>query len=297
MFKNWITAMRLRTLPLAAAGILAGSAGLKPEIFSSSVFVLALLTALALQIFSNLANDYGDFQNGADGKDRVGPARMVQSGKITAEQMKRGLYVSGSLAFALGVLLLNEVFVVKKNWVGFGVYLGIGIAAIWAAFKYTAGKNPYGYKGLGDFFVFLFFGVVSVLSMSYFLSGKVGFIAILNTIIVGMLSMAVLHLNNLRDYISDAKAGKNTLVVKLGFANGKRLHFVWLSVAFLAGVAEVFITPSHYAFYLLPFVILVAHAKKVFSCTNPQLLDSELKKVALSTFAIALLLLIFLPNL
>jgi 1,4-dihydroxy-2-naphthoate octaprenyltransferase len=133
--------------------------------------------------------------------------------------------------------------------------------------------------------------------MSYFLSGKVGFIAILNTIIVGMLSMAVLHLNNLRDYISDAKAGKNTLVVKLGFANGKRLHFVWLSVAFLAGVAEVFITPSHYAFYLLPFVILVAHAKKVFSCTNPQLLDSELKKVALSTFAIALLLLIFLPNL
>ena len=297
MFKNWITAMRLRTLPLAAAGILAGSAGLKPEIFSSSVFVLALLTALALQIFSNLANDYGDFQNGADGKDRVGPARMVQSGKITAEQMKRGLYVSDSIAFALGVLLLNEVFVVKKNWVGFGVYLGIGIAAIWAAFKYTAGKNPYGYKGFGDLFVFLFFGVVSVLSMSYFLSGKVGFIAILNTIIVGMLSMAVLHLNNLRDYISDAKAGKNTLVVKLGFANGKRLHFVWLSVAFLAGVAEVFITPSHYAFYLLPFVILVAHAKKVFSCTNPQLLDSELKKVALSTFAIALLLLIFLPNL
>ena len=297
MFKNWITAMRLRTLPLAAAGILAGSAGLKPEIFSSSVFVLALLTALALQIFSNLANDYGDFQNGADGKDRVGPARMVQSGKISAEQMKRGLYVSGAIAFALGVLLLNEVFVVKKNWVGFGVYLGIGIAAIWAAFKYTAGKNPYGYKGLGDLFVFLFFGVVSVLSMSYFLSEKVGVIAILNTIIVGMLSMAVLHLNNLRDHISDAKAGKNTLVVKLGFANAKRLHFVWLASAFLAAVAEVVITQSHYAFYLLPFVILVAHAKKVFSCTNPQLLDSELKKVALSTFAIALLLLIFLPNL
>jgi 1,4-dihydroxy-2-naphthoate octaprenyltransferase len=296
MFENWIIAMRLRTLPLAAAGILAGSAGLKPEISSTTIFVLALLTALALQIFSNLANDYGDFQNGADGKDRVGPARMVQSGKITAEQMKRGLYVSGAIAFALGILLLNEVFVVKKNWLGFGVYLGIGIIAIWAAFKYTAGKNPYGYKGLGDLFVFFFFGVVSVLSMSYFLSGKVGVIAILNTIIVGMLSMAVLHLNNLRDHISDAKAGKNTLVVKLGFTNGKRLHFVWLSIAFLAGVAEVFITPSHYAFYLLPFIILFAHAKKVFSCTNPQLLDTELKKVALSTFAIALLLLIFLPN-
>lgn len=296
MFKNWITAMRLRTLPLAAAGILAGSAGLKPEVFSSLVFVLALLTALALQIFSNLANDYGDFQNGADGKDRVGPARMVQSGKITAEQMKRGLYVSGAIAFALGVLLLNEVFVVKKNWVGFGVYLGIGIAAIWAAFKYTAGKNPYGYKGLGDLFVFLFFGVVSVLSMSYFLTGTVGLVAVLNTIIVGMLSMAVLHLNNLRDHISDAKTGKHTLVVKLGFEKGKKLHFVWLGAAFLAAVAEVFVTTSHYAFYLLPFVILVVHAKKVHSCANPQLLDSELKKVALSTFAIALLLLIFLPN-
>ena len=296
MFKNWITAMRLRTLPLAAAGILAGSAGLKPEIFSSSIFVLALLTALALQIFSNLANDYGDFQNGADGKDRVGPARMVQSGKITSEQMKRGLYVSAAIAFALGVLLLNEVFVVKANWMGFGLYLGIGVAAIGAAFKYTAGKNPYGYKGLGDLFVFLFFGVVSVLSMSYFLSGEVGVIAILNTVVVGMLSMAVLHLNNLRDHVSDAKAGKYTLVVKLGFENGKRLHFVWLGAAFIAAVAEVFVTPSHYAFYLLPFVILVVHAKKVHSCTNPQLLDSELKKVALSTFAIALLLLIFLPK-
>jgi len=297
MFKNWITAMRLRTLPLAAAGILAGSAGLKPEIFSSSVFLLALLTALALQVFSNLANDYGDFQNGADGKDRVGPARMVQSGKITSEQMKRGLYVSGAIAFALGVLLLNEVFVVKKNWVGFVVYLGIGIAAIWAAFKYTAGKNPYGYKGLGDLFVFLFFGVVSVLSMSYFLTGVIGLVAVLNTIIVGMLSMAVLHLNNLRDHISDAKTGKHTLVVKLGFEKGKKLHLVWLGAAFLAAVAEVFVTSSHYAFYLLPFVILVVHAKKVYSCANPQLLDSELKKVALSTFAIALLLLIFLPNL
>lgn len=297
MLKSWITAMRLRTLPLAAAGILAGSAGLKPAVFSSATFVLALLTALALQVFSNLANDYGDFQNGADGKDRIGPARMVQSGKISAEQMKRGLYVSGAIAFAFGVLLLNEVFVVKKNWVGFCVYLGIGISAIWAAFKYTAGKNPYGYKGLGDLFVFLFFGVVSVLSMSYFLTGTIGLVAVLNTIIVGMLSMAVLHLNNLRDHVSDAKAGKRTLVVKLGFEKGKRLHFVWLGSAFLAAVAEAFISASHYAFYLLPFVILVVHAKKVHSCRNPEQLDSELKKVALSTFAIALLLLIFLPNL
>lgn len=289
--------MRLRTLPLAAAGILAGSAGLKPQIFSSWIFVLALLTALALQIFSNLANDYGDFQNGADGKDRVGPARMVQSGKITAEQMKRGLYVSGAISFALGVLLLNEVFVMKENWLGFGIYLGIGIGAIWAAFKYTAGKNPYGYKGLGDLFVFLFFGVVSVLSMSYFLSGKISLVAILNTAVVGMLSMAVLHLNNLRDHVSDAKAGKRTIVVKLGFEKGKQLHFVWLSAAFIAAVTEVVVSSSHYAFYLLPFAILAVHAKKVYVCENPKLLDSELKKVALSAFAIALLTLIFLPNL
>jgi 1,4-dihydroxy-2-naphthoate octaprenyltransferase len=296
MFKNWITAMRLRTLPLAASGILAGSAGLKPAVFSSAIFVLALLTALALQIFSNLANDYGDFQNGADGVGRVGPARMVQSGRISAEQMKRGLYVSGAFAFALGVLLLNEVFVVKKNWVGFGVYLGIGIAAIWAAFKYTAGKNPYGYKGLGDLFVFLFFGVISVLSMSYFLSGKVGVVAILNTLIIGMLSMAVLHLNNLRDHVSDARAGKQTLVVKLGFSNGKKLHLVWLLISFLAAITEAFIIPNYFAFSLLPFIVLLVHAKKVMLCANPVLLDVELKKVALSTFAIALLIFIFLPD-
>jgi len=288
--------MRLRTLPLAAAGILAGSAGLKPLISDSWIFVLALLTAIALQIFSNLANDYGDFQNGADSTDRIGPARMVQSGKITSEQMKRGLIVSGAIAFSLGVLLLNEVFIVKRNWIGFSIYLGLGVASLWAAYKYTAGTNPYGYKGLGDLFVFLFFGVISVLSMAYFLSGKVGFVSILNTLIVGMLSMAVLHLNNLRDHISDAKAGKRTLVVKLGFAKGKKLHLVWLSVAFLAAVVEACVTPSHYAFYLLPFVVLVVHAKKVIACVNPQSLDTELKKVALSTFAVALLLLIFLPN-
>lgn len=297
MFKNWISAMRLRTLPLAAAGILAGSAGLKNEIVSTPIFVLALLTALALQIFSNLANDYGDFQNGADGKDRVGPARMVQSGRITSEQMKRGLFVSGAMAFALGILLLNEVFILKRNWLGFAVYLALGISAIWSAFRYTAGKNPYGYKGLGDLFVFLFFGVVSVLSMSYFLSGNIGVIALLNTLIVGMLSMAVLHLNNLRDHVSDARTGKNTLVVKLGFEKGKKLHFIWLGAAFLSAVIEVFLMPSHYAFYILPFVILAVHAKKVYSCVDPQMLDTELKKVALSTFVIALLLLIFLPNL
>lgn len=296
MIKNWIVAMRLRTLPLAAAGILAGSAGLKPLIADSWIFVLALLTAIALQIFSNLANDFGDYQNGADSKDRIGPARMVQSGKISSEQMKRGLIISGAVAFSLGVLLLNEVFIVHRNWIGFSIYLALGVASIWAAYKYTAGKNPYGYKGLGDLFVFLFFGLISVLSMSYFLSGKVGIVSILNTLIVGMLSMAVLHLNNLRDHISDAKAGKRTLVVKLGFANGKKLHLVWLSVAFLAAVADAFVTPSHYAFYLLPFVVLVVHAKKVIACANPELLDTELKKVALSTFAVALLLLIFLPN-
>ena len=168
MVKNWIQAMRLRTLPLAASGIIAGAAGLQDTPRFGLVFSLALLTALALQIFSNLANDYGDFKNGADNEHRVGPQRAVQAGLISAEAMKRGLYISGAISFVLGVALLVVAFLLKSLYFPFFLYLGIGLLAILFAYTYTAGDNPYGYRGLGDLSVFLFFGVISVVSMPLF---------------------------------------------------------------------------------------------------------------------------------
>lgn len=294
MVKNWIQAMRLRTLPLAASGIIAGSAGLQDSPKFGLIFSLALLTALALQVFSNLANDYGDFKNGADNEHRIGPPRAVQAGLISVESMKRGLYFSGAIAFILGLALLVVAFLLRGDWLNFFLYLALGVASLVFAFTYTAGKNPYGYKGMGDVAVFLFFGVVSVISMPLLLTGEFTIQSLFATLIVGSLSTAVLHLNNMRDHENDRKSGKHTVVVRLGFARGKYLHFVWLALAFLGALFSLFHNFAQIAWYLAPFVVLVIHAKRVYLCENPRALDKELKIVALSTFLIALLLFISL---
>lgn len=294
MVKNWIQAMRLRTLPLAASGIIAGSAGMQDAPRFGIVFSLALLTALALQIFSNLANDYGDYKNGADNEHRVGPKRAVQAGLISVESMKRGLYISGAIAFCLGVSLLVVAFLMKEMYLPFFLYLGIGLLAILFAYTYTAGDNPYGYKGLGDLSVFLFFGVISVVSMPLLLTGELTLQSFYSMLIVGSLSTAVLHLNNLRDHENDERAGKKTLVVRVGFARAKMMHFAWLVIAFVGALLSLLLNASKIAWYVAPFVALVIHAKRVYLCEIPKDLDKELKIVALTTFFIALLLFVSL---
>ena len=292
---DWIEAMRLRTLPLSLSSILVGSAMVANKNASfASVLVLALLTTITLQILSNLANDYGDTQNGADSADRVGPARAVQSGKISGPQMKRAMYISGALAFGLGLALIFISFAATSNWLLIFTFLLLGLGAIAAAVKYTAGKNPYGYRGMGDLFVFLFFGIVGVGGTYFLLQNSLHWSILFPAITIGCFSAAVLNLNNMRDIHSDGKAGKRTLVVIMGAQNAKIYHFTLVIIGWLSLIFYLLLFRSTEWMWLsLLFIPLhFKHLLKVFHVKDPSGFDSELKLVALSTFGVSLLLFI-----
>ena len=201
--KAWITALRLRTLPLSISGVITGSLiALSKSIFDWKVFFLALTTTLFLQILSNLANDYGDNQNGADNPDRIGPERMVQSGVISAREMKRMIVLFAAMASVSGVSLLLISHLVLFS-VSFFVLLILGILAIWAALNYTIGNNPYGYSGWGDLSVFIFFGLLSVAGTYYLHAGEISIDIFLPAISIGALGVGVLNINNMRDHEND----------------------------------------------------------------------------------------------
>jgi 1,4-dihydroxy-2-naphthoate polyprenyltransferase len=293
--KAWIGAIRPRTLPLAASSIITGAAmALQVNEHRAEITFFALITTLLLQILSNLANDYGDFSHGVDNESRVGPKRAMQSGAISKGAMTKALIITSAGALVSGLWLL---------WLSFGQmgqfkmalgFLILGIAAIAAAIKYTAGKNPYGYKGLGDLFVFIFFGVAGVTGSFYLHSHAVEWKDLLPAITVGLLSTAVLNLNNLRDHINDAASGKRTIVVKMGFRNGKVYHMILLSLSLLSIVIWLIAAQANW-FAWMPlyiYLVLMAHARKVWVTVDPAKLDPQLKVVALCTFVFSLLLLI-----
>lgn len=292
--KHWLGAMRLRTLPLALSSIVAGIAlSMERGSIDGLSAILTVLTTIFLQVLSNFANDYGDFKNGADNTERIGPKRAVQSGVILASQMKNAIILLVLLSLISGISLLWLTLGSRGLFVEALILLVIGLGAIAAAIKYTAGKNPYGYKGWGDFFVFLFFGIVGVGGTTYLLAGDVVWSDGLMMLTVGCLSTAVLNLNNLRDHINDAKAGKNTLVVKWGFKDGKFYHYVLVITALIS--SALFGLMMSNLLLLVPMVvgiILVKNMIFVSKCDVPQALDGELKKVALSAFLYSLLLLI-----
>ncbi len=230
----WLAAARLRTLPLAAASILCGGYvarvqdGLHPFIL-----LLCLATALALQIFSNLANDYGDAQNGADHSGRQGPSRMVASGRLSAAAMQRVLIGTAILCCLLGILLLS-VALNTATAGGWLFWLAAGTACITAAYRYTAGSRPYGYAGWGDAAVCLFFGWVGVLGSAYLQTGNFEAAALLPATALGLWCSMVLNLNNMRDIRSDLAAGKLTIAARLGLPLAKHYHhFLALTAALL----------------------------------------------------------------
>ncbi len=292
--KHWLGAMRLRTLPLALSSIIAGIAlSMERGTVELLPAILTVLTTIFLQVLSNFANDYGDFKNGADNTERIGPKRAVQSGVISAHQMKNAIILLVVLSLISGISLLWLTLGNRGLFVEALILLVVGLGAIAAAIKYTAGKNPYGYKGWGDFFVFLFFGIVGVGGTTYLLAGNIQWSDGFMMLIVGCLSTAVLNLNNLRDHENDAKAGKNTLVVKWGFQDGKFYHYVLISTALVA--AALFGTLTGKPVFFIPMVVgivLIKNMVYVAKCKVPQALDSELKKVALSAFLYSLILLI-----
>ena len=292
MFKSFIHAARLRTVPLSLSGIILGSFLVASEnIFNWKICVLALFTTVGLQVLSNFANDYGDGVKGTDNEDRLGPERALQSGAISPKQMLLAIKITGVITLIIAVLLIYVSFG-SENFGYSLLFFALGIASIIAAIKYTMGKNAYGYSGLGDVFVFLFFGLLSVCG-SYFLFAKQLPISLfLPAASIGMLSAGVLNLNNMRDRESDAKSGKNTLVVKIGAEFAKYYHYYLIAGSFLFALLFVTIkfTSAIQFLFLIAYVPIFRHLFTVYKNNEPKDLDPELKKLALSTFLFALLL-------
>lgn len=300
--KSFIKAARLRTLPLSISGIIIGSylgvdslnsisqSNPRLVIWMTPIFWFSILTTIGFQVLSNFANDYGDGIKGTD-KNRKGEARMVSSGAITPNQMKSAMIITAIITLVIALLLIYFAFG-RENF-GFSLlFFGLGVLSIVAAIKYTVGNSPYGYSGFGDIFVFLFFGLLSVLG-SYFLYTKhLDFEILLPAISVGLLSAAVLNLNNLRDREEDKRNNKNTLVVRLGIEKSKRYHYFLIFGALVAALTYVLLDfKTIYQFlFLVAFLPLLKNVKTVSQNKIPAELDSELKKVALSTFLFAILL-------
>ena len=293
--KHWLSAFRLRTLPLAVSSILVGSALAIPWSRISStitfrpvVVVLALLTAVLLQILSNLANDLGDHFHGADNAHRVGPQRAVQSGAIPPEIMKRAMVICGALAFTTGVTLIIYALGLRLMTLAFFI---LGLLAIGAAVKYTFGKNPYGYTGLGDVSVFLFFGIIGVLGTHYLHARFINWQHALPAIAFGLLSAAVLNLNNMRDIVNDAASGKRTLVVRMGSARAKAYHAFLVIGAWTVLIAFTVAYAKGWTTWLFMLVLpgIIIHLKRVLTNTEPRLLDPQLKTLAMTTFLTAIL--------
>ncbi len=287
---GWISAARLRTLPLSVSGIIVGSALGHKDFVSTQIFWLAIATTLGLQILSNFANDYGDGVKGTDNEDRVGPTRALQSGAISRKEMFIGIVLTALITLCVAIALIYVSFG-KENFLYSIFFFLLGLAAIVAAIKYTMGKSAYGYKGLGDVFVFVFFGLVSVLGCYFLFTKNLDFLIFLPGITIGLLSTAVLNLNNMRDHNSDKKVGKNTLVVKLGINNARKYHLSIVILAMFVMIFFLFFTyekPINMVF-LIAFVPLALHLKKVYKTKNFELLDPELKKVALTTFLLSIL--------
>ena len=279
----WIDAFRLRTLPLSISGVVMGTfLSLSRGRFTWSIFLLAILTTLLLQILSNLANDYGDSVNGKDTPDRIGPQRMVQSGSISLTEMKIMIGLFSLMSLVSGVLLLSVSNIVLFS-ISFFVLLALGILAIWAALTYTIGKNPYGYSGWGDLSVFLFFGLFSVAGTCMLFSGDILPEIFLPAISVGAFSVGVLNLNNMRDYATDKANNKITLVVKLGVRPAKYYHFALLSLSILCALVYLWINLAGlYSYiFLLVLVPLALHIKRILAIEQAVLFDKELKKLAL----------------
>jgi 1,4-dihydroxy-2-naphthoate octaprenyltransferase len=290
MIKPWISAFRLKTLPLALSNTILGSClAAADDKFRWSVFGLAALTTVLLQIMSNMANDYGDFVNGKDTAERIGPKRMVQSGEITPKTMLRGIIIIGVLCAISGVslILIGTAGIDLTNILIFGL---LGIAAIVAAIKYTVGKNPYGYRGLGDIFVFIFFGLVGVIGTYFLHAQSFRWDLLFPASAIGFLSTGVLNMNNMRDFEADKNAGKRTVVVAMGPKKAAFYHLLLLGGAALLAVIYTlvnYVSPWQWLF-LVSFPILFLNLKKVFTYKDAVELYPELPRLSMASLIFAL---------
>ncbi|VTQ65456.1 1,4-dihydroxy-2-naphthoate octaprenyltransferase [Campylobacter jejuni] len=294
--RAWLESLRPKTLPLAFASIVMGSAIASLQgVFHPLTALLALLTAGCLQILSNLANDYGDAEKGSDTPDRVGPLRGMQKGLISAAQMKRAIILTIALTIICGIALIAVACQKPSDVVGF---LILGLLSIGAAITYTVGTRPYGYMGLGDISVLIFFGWISVAGTFYLQAGYFDWIVMLPATATGLLSTAVLNINNLRDIETDSANGKNTLAVRLGPVNARRYHATLLTAAVLCLAVFSAVHLHHWTgwLFVLAIPMLAKHVMRVMdskTSTEVRPLLEHMVKTALLTnvlFAVGLLL-------
>lgn len=284
-FKLWFSAARLRTLPLSVSGIFVGSfASFTDNNFNSSIFFLAIATTISYQVLSNFANDYGDGVKGTD-INRIGPKRTVQSGLITSKEMKKIIIATSIISFLLTISLVFTSF--KNSPFYLLLFLILGLLAIIAAIKYTVGDNPYGYIGFGDLFVFIFFGLISVLGSNFLFTSKLNLSLLYPALTIGLLSVGVLNLNNMRDIQNDKLVGKKTMSARMGIDNSKFYHFLLISISIILMVSFLIKEKSYSPILtLLTFVNiiwLVYDLYRVYKIKDPKEFDFFLKPLVLAT--------------
>ncbi len=284
----WLHAFRLRTLPLAVSCIGMGSFLAAAEgFFRWDVFSLAVLTTILLQILSNLANDYGDSVSGIDSAERKGPSRAVQSGAISKEQMRNAMLVFVLLSLISGTSLLLVSF--GFDWSALLFFFGLGLLSIGAAIAYTVGKKPYGYIGLGDISVLIFFGVVGVMGSYYLFTQIFRVDVLLPALSCGLFSIGVLNINNIRDIESDKKAGKFSIPVRIGKKNAAHYQ-IFLSVAGIT-CALVFVLLNYQKPMQLAFLVVTPMfyvINKAVTNKPSEQLDPYLKRMAIATLLFVL---------
>lgn len=298
---DWIKAARLRTLPLSISGIIMGSFIARwkllqnGETWDITIFALALLVTLLYQVLSNYANDYGDGVKGTD-KNRIGEAeqRAVASGKISASQMRNAVILFALLSLVATFYLLYKAFF--PNFINeFYTFIGLGVACILAAIGYTVGKKPYGYLGLGDIMVFIFFGLVSVCGSYFLFTKSFDWDILLPASAIGLLSAAVLNLNNMRDIENDEKSGKKTLALRLGFKNAMIYEMIILVLPPILVLMYMMINHlqeqgKYYAFIFFVTVFpLMSLRRKIMAVKEPKELDPFLKQVGIITLLMSVL--------
>ncbi|CAH6783215.1 1,4-dihydroxy-2-naphthoate octaprenyltransferase [Vibrio chagasii] len=266
----WLDAARPKTLPLALVSILTGSSlAFANDQFSLSIALLAFLTATLLQILSNLANDYGDAVKGTDNENRLGPMRAMQSGAVTAKTMKQAIILNIVFTVIAGLILIFHALTSIESILSF---IALGVLAIVAAIAYTVGNKPYGYIGLGDLSVFIFFGLLGV-SGTYFLhTGHVEPSLFLPALGCGLMAVAVLNINNMRDIENDSECGKRTMAVRLGQRKAKHYHFALLGLALVSFALYLLIQEKPVWIslpFLLSIVIVYKHGKAVWETEKP----------------------------
>ena len=291
-FNEWVSAARLRTIPLSVSGVLIGSfSSLNDNKFNLYIFLLALLTTISYQVLSNFANDYGDGIKGTD-KNRIGPKRAVQSGAIKLKEMKKGIIVTTIFSLFLTVLLVYSAF--PDDLVNIFVFISLGALAIFSAIKYTIGSNAYGYLGFGDVFVFLFFGLVSVLGSHFLFTRSFSFSLIYPACTIGLLCSGVLNLNNMRDVANDRVNKKNTIAVMLGPYKSKIYHSILILLAIILMVKFHFLNNIKSALLTILFVLLllwlILQLFQVYKVSEAKNFDFYLKPLVSSTVLYSLLL-------